>query len=366
MRWWVDGDGAVCGSFRLEPDEGAALVRLLDHLAHHASPVSCEESPSVSDVTGANTAALGRARAEAGTDQPTDATAAARADGLAVMVDTITAIAAADPLPQHLESVLDGSLGAIHGTTPVAAVEVHVDVEGLARLADGPVVSPATLDRLVCDATVATVVERDGMVLRQGRPRRTVSARQKRALLSRDGHCRFPGCHRRLNPQAHHTVHWRNGGRTDVDQLVLVCRRHHWLLHEGGYSCKALGNGRFAFFTPDGRRLPNHVEPMSLAPGTQGVRRCSSAAGTQVSAETPVPRSGGERFDLALTIDALLCQDGTMWIGTPYERRVTSPLERHAGTPTSATTGSFNRWPPIEPSKGALKAKMPPSAATSQ
>jgi HNH endonuclease len=63
-----------------------------------------------------------------------------------------------------------------------------------------------------------------------------VSPAQRRALTHRDGGCVFPGCDR---PEAwcdaHHLVHWTRGGPTDLDNLALLCRRHHVTVHEGGW-----------------------------------------------------------------------------------------------------------------------------------
>jgi len=68
-----------------------------------------------------------------------------------------------------------------------------------------------------------------------GRASRTVTAPQRRAVVVRDRHCRFPGCDRPPGwGDVHHIVHWLDQGRTDLDNLILLCRRHHTLVHEGG------------------------------------------------------------------------------------------------------------------------------------
>jgi hypothetical protein len=69
-----------------------------------------------------------------------------------------------------------------------------------------------------------------------GRTLRTASARLWRALVARDRHCAFPGC--RVGPswcEAHHVVEWELGGETSIDNLTLLCSRHHHLVHEGGW-----------------------------------------------------------------------------------------------------------------------------------
>jgi hypothetical protein len=73
-------------------------------------------------------------------------------------------------------------------------------------------------------------------ILDLGRRTRIVSPAQRRALVHRDGGCVFPGCGR-PHPwtDAHHLVHWARGGATDLDNLCLLCRRHHTAVHEGGW-----------------------------------------------------------------------------------------------------------------------------------
>ena len=59
----------------------------------------------------------------------------------------------------------------------------------------------------------------------------------RRALNLRDQHCCWPGCDRPPSyTEAHHLVPWTRGGRTDLPNLVLLCYRHHWQVHEGGWT----------------------------------------------------------------------------------------------------------------------------------
>jgi hypothetical protein len=92
-----------------------------------------------------------------------------------------------------------------------------------------------TARRLSCDATVTALeIDGDGNPLDVGRTRRTVNGRLRQALVERDRGCRFPGCDRPPEwTDAHHIEHWADGGRTSIDNLVLLCRRHHRRVHEG-------------------------------------------------------------------------------------------------------------------------------------
>jgi hypothetical protein len=69
-----------------------------------------------------------------------------------------------------------------------------------------------------------------------GRATRTIPASIRTALVLRDQGCRFPGCDR---PPAwtdgHHIIHWGDGGPTDLENLVSLCRRHHRRVHEEGW-----------------------------------------------------------------------------------------------------------------------------------
>jgi hypothetical protein len=103
------------------------------------------------------------------------------------------------------------------------------DIEGF-----GPVPFD-TVARLACDARTAWLTmngERE--VLNMGRTTRTVTPAQRRAVIVRDRHCRFPGCRAPARwCDVHHLVEWDEGGPTDLANLVLLCRRHHVAVHEG-------------------------------------------------------------------------------------------------------------------------------------
>jgi hypothetical protein len=83
---------------------------------------------------------------------------------------------------------------------------------------------------------------------------REPSGAMLRALKYRDGCCTFPGCEARRFTQAHHVVWWERGGRTDLDNLVLVCLFHHRLVHEYGWSIRRDHAGTVRWFDAGGRR----------------------------------------------------------------------------------------------------------------
>ncbi|MEN8377094.1 MAG: DUF222 domain-containing protein, partial [Gemmatimonadota bacterium] len=136
------------------------------------------------------------------------------------------------------------------GDGPSVQAVLHVASNGVARTEEGVGVSAETSERLTCDARVTEVVVdgSGGDVLDVGRARRTVPARMRRALEARDdGRCRFPGCES-TRCDAHHVRHWSRGGETKLENLVLLCRFHHRLVHEGGFrvELRTTGSGTAA------------------------------------------------------------------------------------------------------------------------
>jgi len=126
----------------------------------------------------------------------------------------------------------------------------------LSHLHDGTRVAPETSRRLTCDCSLVDVAkDEDGQILNVGRRTRKIPARVRRALEVRDRGCRFPGCCRRLT-DGHHVVHWADGGATALDNLVLLCRFHHTLVHEGGFSMDMPGPGRVNFYDRRGMPVP--------------------------------------------------------------------------------------------------------------
>jgi Domain of unknown function (DUF222)/HNH endonuclease len=84
-----------------------------------------------------------------------------------------------------------------------------------------------------------------------GRASRVIQPAQRTALAVRDGSCVFPGCDRPLAwCEAHHLVHWLDGGPTDLANLALVCRAHHRAVHEGGWRLTRQPDGRLTATPP--------------------------------------------------------------------------------------------------------------------
>ncbi|MGZ4356125.1 MAG: DUF222 domain-containing protein [Gaiellaceae bacterium] len=160
------------------------------------------------------------------------------------------------------------------------------DGEGGCELEDGSALAPETARRLACDASI----------VRSGRRSRTIPPAVRRALRTRDRGCRFPGCENRRFVNAHHVHHWAQGGETTLGNLVLLCRRHHRAVHEGGYRVDREGR----FFYPGGAQI-TPVPPLPRDTAALADRNRDLS----IDASTCEPGTG-ERLDLAAAVEELL------------------------------------------------------------
>jgi Domain of unknown function (DUF222)/HNH endonuclease len=213
LSWWYADEGRRWNlQAELPAATGAIVVRAIERMA-----AQVPESPD-DDVVG-------------------DASAR-RADALVALC---SARIAADPDPDRATVVVHAQLAGL------------VTGSGGAELEGGPVIHPETVRRLLCNARVQTVIENEaGDAIGVGRLTREPAAWMVRQIRHRDRECRFPGCGARAFTEAHHISFWRHGGRTDLDNLVLICSFHHKLVHELGWRLTREGRS-VRWFRPDGR-----------------------------------------------------------------------------------------------------------------
>jgi hypothetical protein len=141
-----------------------------------------------------------------------------------------------------------------------AQIQVTSSVETLLGLVGAPAaemefslpVSSKTVERLACNSSITRILlGSESTVIDVGRSKRVVSGPAARALRARDGACRWPRCDRPASwSAAHHVVHWIRGGTTDLDNLVLLCHRHHWMVHEGNWQLVRGDDGRMVAVPP--------------------------------------------------------------------------------------------------------------------
>jgi uncharacterized protein DUF222/HNH endonuclease len=156
----------------------------------------------------------------------------------------------------------------VGGEKPHVTVTVDVDTmrDGFGSSSEldhvGPI-GPEASRRLACDASITRVVmAAPSEPLDLGRRTPVVSPAMRRAVIMRDRNCRFPGCDRPHTwCDAHHVIHWANGGPTALPNLLLLCRRHHRMVQErAGFRLELL-EGRPVFRRPDGSVLEDRVPP---------------------------------------------------------------------------------------------------------
>jgi hypothetical protein len=130
-----------------------------------------------------------------------------------------------------------------------------------AELDDGTVLPHGLLSRLACDSSLARVVfGPDSEVLDSGRTKRLFTPGQRRAIIARDRHCRFPGCSAPpTEGEIHHSIWWfAHGGTTRTDDGLLLCWYHHDYVHHRNITIArhpaARGPG-WTFWRPDGREI---------------------------------------------------------------------------------------------------------------
>jgi hypothetical protein len=282
---YFDDDGSIVGTFRLDPDEGAALLAALtlgkdvlrdQKRSAERSDAGAERDPEADDCS----------------SEPLRPKVS-NADALALMVETMLAADHHKDISRHERTL----------------VVVHLDGEK-AHLHEGPNLSLETARRMSCDACVCGVLMRDNLeILDLGRAQRLPNAAQRRALMVRDGGCRFPGCTERRYVEAHHVLHWTDGGPTDLANLLLLCWLHHHVVHEGGFRL-SFEHGVVTVRRPDGRLLDSE----SLLAEGPGIIEQNEALGVHITPESVASQWDGRRLTQEMLSDTVA---GLLWLRGP-------------------------------------------------
>ena len=168
------------------------------------------------------------------------------------------------------DALVDLSMRALdNGLVPQRAhLQVTASMETLLGLPGAPganmefslPISAKAVERIACDCAVTRIVlGSDSTVIDVGRAKRTISGPQRKALKVRDGGCTWPGCDRPVSmTEGHHLIHWIHNGPGDLPNLTLLCYRHHWMVHEGGWQIVRTDDGRMLTIPPQTgfERLP--------------------------------------------------------------------------------------------------------------
>ncbi len=298
LSTWVDDDGMVVIRGRLTPEVGAVVQRALEAAADRL----------FRDTSGA---ATGDAMAEDLTPSQR------RADALALLAESALAAnfdggTAGDRYQVVLHVNADDAADTrTESSTPAASPAA---MDGAIEVDHGALyVSYETSQRLACDASLVRMHhDADGAVLDVGRKTRTIPLSIRRALAARDTCCRFPGCTSR-RCDAHHVHHWSDGGATSLDNLVLLCRRHHRAVHEGGFAVIRGLDGALTFLRPDGAPLP--VAPPA-PPDLPVLLELLELHHATPLVTGKLPTWDGTRFDLPWAIDVIRFNTAALAHGT--------------------------------------------------
>ncbi len=134
------------------------------------------------------------------------------------------------------------------------------------ELERGGLICGETVRRIACDATVVVAIDDDvGHTMYEGRARRFPTDAQRREIMRRDRHCRFPGCTNVTFTNAHHVAPWKPGGRTDLDNLALLCEHHHRRVHSQDWTMSGDANAELTFVGPTGRVMTSVPSPLWTA-----------------------------------------------------------------------------------------------------
>ncbi len=186
-------------------------------------------------------------------------------------------------------------------TPPAARTPGHPADPARCHVEDGPAISISTAQMLTCTAALSWMRhDRDGTILDLGRRRRRPSSAQRRAARERDHcRCRYPGCEsRRID--LHHIQYWANGGKTSLDNLISLCKRHHMLIHDRGYLIAPGPGGTATFYDPGGTPIP--ASPASPALPALDDRTIADCHDADITPDTIIPAWYGERLDLDYAI----------------------------------------------------------------
>jgi hypothetical protein len=279
LNYYYDDDGSLVIRARLPAEEGAVVLQALN-AAMDARRAEQNEAET-DDVT-------------AVTSVPSESFAQRRADALTTLAETTLRHG-----PESL-SAAERYQVVVH----VTAETLAADETGRCELEDGPGLALDTARRIACDSSLLHLTEDDaGNPLDIGRKTRAVSPAMRRALQSRDGGCRFPGCSHHRFVDAHHIQHWADGGDTSIDNLLLLCRHHHRLVHEHGFGVERTAGNGIRFSRPDGRVIDEH--PQLLSSGSvKGLQRRNRETGEAIDASNWI--IPGDTLDYGMAIEGLI------------------------------------------------------------
>jgi hypothetical protein len=148
-------------------------------------------------------------------------------------------------------------------------------------------ISADTVRRVACDATVILAADDDvGHTMYEGRAYRYPTPTQRREIMRRDRHCRFPGCRNATFVNPHHIRWWKpHQGTTDLPNLALLCEHHHHLVHSKAWTLSGDANQELTFVGPSDR-------VMTSRPSLLWTSGTDPSSHSRTQATFPSPRTG--------------------------------------------------------------------------
>ena len=294
----IDENGMFVIRGRLAPEAGEVLMKALDAAGDRLYAEQREDKPPVGKIRADALALVAESALKGGLDPGSSG------DRYQVVVH-----ANGEELTAQESATADNQTHVPAGTSGVRVSAGTPAVPGVAHgawlgTAHVPV-SAETARRIACDAGRVSMAHRNGQILSVGRKTRTIPPPIRRALEFRDQGCRFPGCTSQ-HCDAHHIHHWADGGETKLSNLVLLCRKHHRLLHEGGFSVKMNEERAVQFLDKRGRPLERSPAPPPVGsdPARELIRRLEDA-GILITGEESMPAWDGTPMDLPYVMECL-------------------------------------------------------------
>lgn len=352
FSWYYDDDGMFVFEGRLPAEEGAMFLKAMDAVLQKPKEAQASDSSQPVEI-GDQDYDQGEAESvPAETEilklpkKTLDSKSQKRADALVFMSEhLLSTLGQSSPLsgsdkfqvmihieagsandvgPLNKQSLNPSDCGKLSGNlsrnhSDGHSVQCHLD--------NGSYLSPlssATTRRLACDASLIPVLEDpNGEVLNVGRKTRTVPPAIRRALQLRDHGCRFPGCCESRFVDAHHIHHWCDGGVTSLNNLLLLCRRHHRLLHDGVFTVTAVAAGatspELVFTNAAGKKMEQSLFPqfkplksvvsklVSAEPAKSlAIEADNRALDLDINCDTAITAWHGESMDYGLAVDSLI------------------------------------------------------------
>ncbi len=166
------------------------------------------------------------------------------------IVELVLAGAGDDSNPRHREPLLNVHVDAM------TLLRMEMRRDSVCELDDGSVIPIRMLEQLRCESRLSRVLlDAKEVMLSYGRDERYANRELRRALAARDRGCAVPGCDRPPEHcDAHHIVFWDDLGETNVDNLVLLCRHHHRMIHHKKLKVEMIG-GQPRFYDSAGTLL---------------------------------------------------------------------------------------------------------------